>query len=69
MDDSTADQPVVKDVQKNKDAFFGHDSNVKSNPWKIGNTLTLCYDSNNDPLITIGPHCNKLIYIYKIITK
>jgi hypothetical protein len=24
---------------------------------KVGNTLTLCYDKEGNPLILIGPHC------------
>ncbi len=56
LDESGADN-VVKDITKNKDLFFGNVDQNKPNPWKVGNTLTLCYNSENDPLITIGPHC------------
>jgi len=60
------DNPVSKDLHRNKDVFFGVDNTAgKPNPWKVGNTLTLCYNSNNDPIITIGPHCN--IFIIKIL--
>ncbi len=48
---------VVKDLHRNKDVFFGNTVVGKSNPWKVGNTITLCYNSSNEPIITIGPHC------------
>jgi len=63
MDESASDSQVVKDVHMNKDMLFGTETQVKSNPWKVGNTLTLCYNSNNDPIITIGPHCKNYIYL------
>jgi len=43
MDDSNNDNNVVKDLYINKDLFFEHS---KINPWKVGNTIVLYYNSN-----------------------
>lgn len=51
---------IEKDGIVNKDDFFGK-TVAKSSKRKFGNTCTMCYNKEGDPLIMIGPHC---IYLY-----
>ena len=51
---------IVSENEKNKDILYGNHKSI-INPIKIGNCFAFCYNSNGNPLITIGPDC-KIIF-------